>query len=253
MFQLIGKTILNSLSEIGDVTILGIDSAKRLPTTLNLKRRFIDQMYFLGIKSIPMSSITAVFVSMAFTLQITNEFIKFGAGESVGGIVAIATWRELAPLLTAVVFCGRVGAAISAELASMKVTEQVDALEAMSQNPIKFLVIPRVLASIVSLPLLVGLADIIGFLSGYIVAHASGHINAYSYFDSARSLSTISDITGGLIKATVFGFIISLISCYYGLKANEGAKDVGLMTTGSVVSSLISVFILNYFLSALLF
>lgn len=253
MLNFLGKNILNSLSEIGNITLLASDSAKRIKGTLHLKQRVIHHMYELGIKSIPMASLTAMFVSMAFTLQISNEFIKFGAGETIGGIVAIATWRELSPLLTAVVFSGRVGASIAAELASMKVTEQIDALEAMSQNPIRFLVIPRLIAGMLSLPLLVGLSNIIGFLSGFVIATSTGHINPYSYFDSAESLSSLSDITGGLIKAAVFGLIITLISCYFGLKASEGAKDVGLVTTSAVVVSLITVFITNYFLSALLF
>ena len=253
MFSVIGNLVLSLLTEIGNVTILGIDSIKRIPKAINLRRRFIDQMYLLVIKSIPMAVMTAAFVSMAFAFQITNEFIKFGAGGNIGGIVAIAMWRELGPLLTAVVFCGRVGAAISAELASMKVTEQVDALESMSQNPVSYLVIPRVLASIVGLPLLVGLADIVGFLSGFIVANANNKINPYSYFESAQSIATTDDITGGLIKAAIFGLVIALISCYSGLQASEGAKDVGLKTTSAVVYSLISLFILNYFLSALLF
>lgn len=253
MFSIIGKTILHRLSEVGNITILLGDVLKRIRGTLHLKNRIIEQMYLLGIKSIPMASLTAMFVSMAFTLQISNEFIKFGAGETIGGIVAIATWRELSPLLTAVVFSGRVGASIAAEIASMKVTEQIDALEVMSQNTIKFLVIPRVIAGFICLPLLVGLANIIGFFSGFLIALSTGHINPYAYFDSAEALASLSDITGGLIKAAIFGILITLISCYSGLKASEGAKDVGLVTTSAVAISLITVFISNYFLSALLF
>jgi phospholipid/cholesterol/gamma-HCH transport system permease protein len=253
MLESFGKTILNSVDELGNITILCIESAKRIFTTHNLKKRTIEQFMSLGLKSIPMTVVTSAFVGMAFTLQISKEFVKFGAGEMIGGIVGLALWRELAPLITGVVFSGRVGAAITAELASMKVTEQIDALESLSQSPIKYLVLPRIIACTLALPLLVGLADIVGFFSGFLIAITKGNVNPYSYFNSAESMLRISDITGGLIKAVIFGFVIAAISCHKGLSARGGAKGVGIMTTRAVVISLISVFILNYFLSELLF
>lgn len=253
MIEAIGYTITKSLSEMGRVTFLAGSVLKKMFYTRHLYRKTIDQMMLLGIKSIPMTTVTAIFVGMAFTVQVTNEFIKFGAGEMIGGIVGLAIWRELSPLLTGVVVSGRVGAAISAELGTMKVTEQVDALEALSQDPIDYLVVPRVIACTLMMPLLVGFSDIVGFLSGFVVAVTTGHVNPYAYFNSAQNMLTVNDITGGLIKAAVFGFIISILSSYQGLKTKGGAKGVGENTTFAVVISLMAIFVTNYFLSVLLY
>jgi phospholipid/cholesterol/gamma-HCH transport system permease protein len=252
MLKSLGKAIIGFVTELGHITILCVNSVRKLNRTHHLNKRVIDQLLHLSIRSVPMTIVTSAFVGMAFTLQVTKEFIRFGAGEMIGGIVAMAMWRELSPLITGVVFSGRVGAAISAELGSMKVTEQIDALETLSQSPIKFLVIPRIIACIIGLPLLVGLSDIVGFLSGFLIAN-SANINPYAYFGSAESMLTIHDIIGGLIKAVVFGLVIAAISCHKGLSATGGAKGVGIVTTRAVVASLIAVFVLNYFLSTLLF
>ena len=144
---------------------------------------------------------------------------------------------------------GRIGAAIASEIGTMKVTEQIDALKALSQDPIKYLVVPRILAVMFMMPLLVGIADVAGFLSGFGVATLMGNINPYAYFNSASLMLQPADVYGGLIKAFVFGFIIALISCYQGLKTTAGAKGVGQSTTFAVVASLIAIFIINYFLS----
>ena len=209
--------------------------------------------YTLGVNSLPVTVITALCVGMAFTIQVVRELLRFGATEIVGGVVAMAIWRELGPMLTGVVVAGRVGAAISAEIGTMKVTEQVEALEAMSQDPVKYLVLCRVLACTLMLPLLVGIADIVGFLGGFFVAVAGGHVNPYSYISSANRMLTLIDICGGLGKAVIFGFIISVLSCYVGLTTKGGAKGVGVSTTKAVVISLMAVFIINYFLSLALF
>jgi len=216
-------------------------------------RRTLEQMVLLGTKSLPIVLITAMFVGMAFTVQVAREFLKFGARDMIGGVVGLAVWRELGPLLTGVVFSGRVGAAIAAELGTMKVTEQIEALETMSQDPVDYLIVPRVLACCFMLPMLVGIADIVGFLGGLLVAIGTGRINVYSYFDSAQTMLTTSDIYGGLFKGFLFGLVVALISTYMGLTARSGAKGVGKVTTRAVVVSLISIFILNYFLSLALF
>ncbi|MGE4169679.1 MAG: MlaE family ABC transporter permease [Candidatus Margulisiibacteriota bacterium] len=245
----IGHKILAFFDELGQITILTGQLIKRLFTEPFPMRRSLDQILQLGIASLPVTVITAVFVGMAFTIQVVREFLRFGAGDMVGGVVGLAIWRELGPLLTGVVVAGRVGAAISAEIGTMKVTEQIEALEAMSQDPVHYLVVPRVVACTYMLPLLVGIADIVGFLGGFVVAIASGRINPYAYFSSAQSMLHTIDIAGGLIKAVFFGFTIALLSSYMGLNAKAGAKGVGEVTTKAVVISLITVFILNYFLS----
>lgn len=252
MFTYLGQKVLRFFTDFGRIThligavVVGLFRGKRLI------RRTLDQMLRLGVHSVPVTVITSAFVGMAFTLQVVKEFLRFGAAELIGGVVGLAVWRELGPLLTGVVIAGRVGAAISAELGTMKVTEQVEALESMSQDPHEFLVLPRILACTLMMPLLVGLADVIGFLSGFLVAVAN-NVNPYSYFGSADSMLKVADITGGLIKALLFGFSTALVSSYMGLSAQGGAKGVGEMTTKAVVVSLIVVFILNYILSLSLY
>ena len=252
MFQLLGKRIICIFEDIGNIMLLTADTISKLFTTKKLASRTVEQMYSLGVKSLPMTLITASFVGMAFTVQITKEFLKFGAGEMIGGLVGLAFWRELGPLLTGIVFSGRVGAAISAEIGSMKVTEQVDALRALSQNITEYLVVPRFLACVLVMPLLVGFADVVGFFSGFFIAISTGKINPYAYFNSAQAMLTTSDITGGLIKAALFGALVAIQSCYVGLKTTGGAQGVGNSTTRAVVMSLISIFVLNYFLSVAL-
>ena len=253
MFEVAGNWLLKSFDNLGQLTLMTGDTLKKSFHTPHLFRRTVEQMYELGIKSLPITIITSSFVGMAFTLQVTKEFLDLGAGEMIGGIVGIAIWRELAPMLTGVVLSGRVGAAIASELGTMKVTEQIDALKTLSQDPIKYLVIPRVIATTLMMPLLVGIADIVGFFSGLLVAYNTGRINPWAYFESAETMLTMHDITGGLIKALIFGFVISILSCYTGMKAQSGAKGVGDNTTKAVVISLVLVFILNYFLSVALY
>ncbi|MBT5855456.1 ABC transporter permease, partial [bacterium] len=206
-----------------------------------------------GVNSLPITVLTALFVGMAFAIQVVKELLRFGAPDLIGGVVALAIWRELGPLLTGVVVAGRVGSAISAEIGSMKVTEQVDALESMSQDPVEYLVVPRVLALSLMLPLLVGIADIVGYLGGFIIAMSSQSVNPYSYVNSAQTMLTPIDIGGGLIKALFFGGITATIGSYMGLKATSGAKGVGRITRQAVVNALITIFILNYFISLVIF
>ena len=253
MFTFLGSHIIQFFTSLGEFTLFVFTVFGQLFKSKNLVARTLDHFISLGLRSLPMVLITSIFVGMAFTVQIVSEFLKFGAADLIGGIVGLAVWRELAPLLTGVVFSGRVGAAISAELGSMKVTEQVDALRALGQDPISFLIVPRVLACMLMLPLLVGIADIAGFLSGFVIAVGTANINPYGYFSSAQSMLNVNDICGGLGKAFIFGTLIALISCYLGLKAKSGAKGVGEQTTKAVVISLITVFVINYFLSVLLY
>jgi phospholipid/cholesterol/gamma-HCH transport system permease protein len=253
MLQRLGTTVLLVLSDLGELTLLAYRFFVSIFSTFKLTQKLSDQVYALGLKSLPATVITASFIGMAFSLQIVREFEKFGANSMVGGIVGLAIWRELGPLLTGVVVSGRIGAAISSELASMKVTEQVDALKTLSQDPVKYLVVPRILSTMIMMPILVGIADLVGFLSGLFIASTIAQINMHAYFHSASLMLSSFDIIGGLIKAVIFGFCIGLISCYRGLKAKGGAKGVGEATTVAVVHSLITIFVINYFLSLVLY
>lgn len=249
----IGESSIGLIEEFGGIfnlfikTIFGI-----LRRKVNIKNTF-DQMVRIGVNSLPVSIITAFFVGMVFAVQIATEFTRFGAGKMVGGVMAIAVARELAPVLTAVVLAGRVGAAIAAELGSMNVTQQIDAIESLGSNPIRYLVIPRFLSSLIMFPLLTIFADIVGFAGSFIVSVYLIQINPYGYMEAAERFLKMPDVFGGLLKAVVFGALISIIASYKGLSAKNGAKGVGEVTTRSVVVSLIAIFIANYFMSIALF
>lgn len=253
MFDDLGKRIIEALEETGEITILSAQTLLySLKGNFNLKD-LVAQMVRVGVDSLPVAVVTAAFVGMVFAVQIASEFVKFGAGNVVGGVMGIAVARELAPALTAVVIAGRVGSAFAAEIGTMAVTEQVDAIYAMGSDPIKILVVPRVIASTIMLPILTIFADLVGFFGGYLVAVYVVGINSFGYMDSASSFLTMSDITGGIIKAVFFGMIISIVGCYKGLKTTGGARGVGEATTNSVVYSLMGLFVANYFLSLVLF
>ena len=249
----LGKWILGVLEETGEITILAMQTVLyTLRGTFSL-RDLLAQMVRVGVDSLPVAIVTAAFVGMVFAVQIASEFVKFGAGNVVGGVMGIAVARELAPALTAVVIAGRVGSAFAAEIGTMAVTEQIDAIYAMGSDPIKHLVVPRFIASTIMLPILTIFADLIGFFGGYLVSVYVIGINSFGYMDSASSFLKMSDITGGVVKAVFFGMIISLIGCFKGIKTTGGAKGVGEATTNSVVYSLMAIFVMNYFLSLILF
>ena len=253
MIRILGANILVFFSELGEMTILLGQILSRLFKGRIHFRNTIDQTIHLGIKSLPITITTSTFVGMVFAMQVVKEFLKFGAGKMIGGVVAMAMWRELAPMLTGVVVAGRIGAAISAELGSMKVTEQIEALEALSQDPIEYLVIPRILACAFMMPLLIGIADIVGFFGGFFVAVGTGRINPYAYINSAQTMLHPIDIYGGLFKGFFFGCLIAVIGSFMGLNTQAGARGVGISVTKAVVVSLITIFVTNYFLSAAIF
>jgi phospholipid/cholesterol/gamma-HCH transport system permease protein len=253
MFDDLGKWIIGVLEEIGDITILFMQTILYTLRGTFSFRDLLAQMVRVGVDSLPVAIVTAAFVGMVFAVQIASEFVKFGAGNVVGGVMGIAVARELAPALTAVVIAGRVGSAFAAEIGTMAVTEQIDAIYAIGSDPIKHLVVPRFIASTFMLPILTIFADLIGFFGGYLVAVYVVGINSFGYMESASSFLKMSDITGGVVKAVFFGMIISLIGCFKGLKTTGGAKGVGEATTNSVVYSLMAIFVMNYFLSLILF
>ncbi|MEG6585095.1 MlaE family ABC transporter permease [Dendrosporobacter sp. 1207_IL3150] len=247
----IGHSMIAGFENCGRVMMLVWDTYKLLSKP-NIKH-VLYQMSHLGVDSLPIVMLTILFTGMVMTVQISHEFIKYGAQSSVGGVIAIAMGRELAPVLTGVVAAGRVGAAITAEIGSMKVTEQIDALRVMAINPVAYLVVPRVLACMLMLPVLVIFADVIGTIGGYLVATLHSGIGSFTFIQSIKVFAVINDVIGGLIKSVAFGGIIAMVGCYKGLNAPDGAEGVGKATTGSVVSSIILIFISNYFLSLLLY
>jgi phospholipid/cholesterol/gamma-HCH transport system permease protein len=249
----IGHQTIALFEGLGKITTLaGVAVGDIFKGKANIKLT-LEQMVKIGVDSIPLTVVTSLCIGMVFALQISGEFVKFGAGKFVGGVMAIAISRELGPTVIGIVISARVAAAIAAEIGTMKVKEQIDALRALGASPIRYLVIPRFIAAATMLPLLTILANILGFGGGFIVASVFGKINPYDYLSNAQRLLSMWDVYGGLLKTIVFGMVISIIACYKGLHAKGGAKGVGEATTSSVVSSLISLFILNYFLSILFF
>ena len=249
----VGDKTLNILEIVGEISALAGKVVRDIfRGKVNLKLT-LEQMVKVGFDSLPLALTTSAFVGMVFAMQIAAEFSKFGAGKYVGGLMGVAISRELGPAITGIVVAARVAASFTAEIGTMKVTEQIDAMEALGVSPVRYLIIPRFLATTLMLPLLTILTIITAFIGGYFVSIYVGKINPVEYMETAQSLSNLSDLYGGLMKTAVFGMIISIVACYRGLNTKGGAKGVGEATTSSVVITLISLFIVNYFLSMLLF
>lgn len=248
----IGVSVLQSTEHVGRIVLLFVQTMYHLRRRPKIKH-IVYQMAHLGVDSLPIVLLTILFTGMVLTVQTAHEFIKFGAQSSIGGIVAIAMGRELAPVLTGVVVAGRVGAAITAEIGSMKVTEQIDALRVMATNPIAYLVVPRFLACVLMLPILVVFANVIGTFGGYLVATTYAGLTSFTFIHSIKVFTVVNDLVGGLVKAMFFGGIVAIIGCHKGLTTENGAEGVGRATTGSVVTSIVLIFISNYFLSLILY
>ncbi|MBW4644645.1 MAG: MlaE family lipid ABC transporter permease subunit [Goleter apudmare HA4340-LM2] len=212
-----------------------------------------EQMAAVGPDSLFIALLTAVFVGAVFTIQVAREFLNFGAGNIVGGVLAVALTRELSPVLTAVILAGRVGSAFAAEIGTMRVTEQIDAMLMLKTDPIDYLVIPRVLACCLMLPILTLLSLVTGMLGGLVIATNLYNLADTVFLDSARNLLGIWDICSAMIKAFCFGLLIAVIGCSWGLTTTGGAKGVGQSTTTAVVTALLIIFISNFFLSWLMF
>jgi len=248
-----GVKVIEFLEELGRISLLAKETVVDILRGKTRVKLTLEQMVKIGYESLPLAVVTSTFVGMVFAIQIAIGFVKFGAGKYVGSLMAIAIARELGPAIAGIVIAGRVAAAIAAEIGTMEVTEQIDALKALGSNPVRYIVIPRFIACATMLPLLTVFADILGFTGGYLVAIFVGKINPVDYMETSKTLLELWDIWGGLLKTVLFGMIIAIIACYKGLNTKGGAKGVGESTTSSVVTSLISLFIVNYFLSVLFF
>lgn len=256
--------IHNFISQLGQEAILLIEKTGRASTILfvavsniftpplNLKN-ILKQMEEIGTKSIPVVLVTSLSTGMVLAMQSYNGFKRFGAESLVGTVVALSITRELGPVLTALIVAGRAGAAMAAELGTMKVTEQIDALATMAVNPVKYLISPRVCAGICMLPALTIFADLIGLFGGYAVSVLLLDINSVVYIERSLEHLHMDDILGGLGKALVFGLIISTVSAYKGFTTKGGAEGVGKSTTGAVVISSMLILISDYILTSLMF
>ena len=251
-FELIGAFILNRLTDFGKIILLYIGTLKQLKHRPRISH-ILAQMSHLGVDSLLIVSLTLIFTGVVFTLQTAHELIRFGAQSTVGGLIAIAIGRELGPVLVGVVCAGRVGAAITAEVSTMKVTEQIDALKVMAVSPLDYLIVPRMIACMITVPILTVFGDLLGVLGGYIVAVYYSGISSYLFIESIRTFADSYDLIGGLIKAVFFGNVIAVLGCYYGLNSPDGAEGVGKATTQTVVASIIVIFILNALLTFIIY
>ena len=252
ILEAIGGKVLQVLADFGTIVLLYADTMKELRHKPRMKH-LIAQMSHLGVDSLTIVSLTLLFTGVVFTLQTAHELIRFGAQSTVGGIVSIAIGRELGPVLVGVVCAGRVGAAITAEISTMKVTEQIDALRVMSVSPVNYLIVPRMLACMIVVPILTLFGDLIGVFGGWVVAVYYSGISSYTFMRSIEIFVEVYDLTGGLIKGIFFGNVIAVLGCYYGLNCPDGAEGVGKATTKTVVSSIIVIFILNALLTFVIY
>lgn len=251
--EALGSVIIRFTRELGGVLLLLCSTIKQLIIPPYEIRNTFRQMLEIGIRSLPVVLITAIFTGMVLALQTYTGFKRFGAESLVGTVVALSMTRELGPVLTGLIVAGRAGAAMAAELGTMRVTEQIDALETLATNPIKYLVVPRVVSGSIALPALAVITDIIGIIGGYLITVGLFGVSSYSYWSRTWDYLELEDIYNGLIKACFFGASIALISCYRGFYTSGGAEGVGRATTGAVVLSSMTILISDYFLSAWLF
>lgn len=214
-----------------------------------LMRQFVD----IGYYSLPVVGMTAFFTGMVLALQSYTGFTRFNAEGAIAGVVVLSITRELAPVLAGLMVAGRVGAAIAAEIATMRVTEQIDALRTLSVNPFKYLIAPRLIAATLTLPILVFIGDIIGVYGGYVVSIYSLGFSPTGYLTQTWDTLQYMDVVSGLFKAAAFGFIVAIMGCYHGFNSARGAQGVGAATTNAVVSSSILILIFNYVLTQLFF
>jgi phospholipid/cholesterol/gamma-HCH transport system permease protein len=251
--QPIGATVLAMLEVTGRIILFASESVAGIARRPFYLRMIGRQLVDVGYYSLPVVGLTAIFTGMVLVLQSYTGFTRFSAESAIPNVVVISLTRELGPVLAGLMVAGRVGAAMAAEIGTMRVTEQIDALSTLSTNPLKYLVVPRLVAGLISLPLLVAVADVIGVFGGYVIAVYKLGFNSAAYIKRTVDFVTTLDVTSGLVKAAVFGFIVALMGCYHGYHSRGGAQGVGAATTNAVVSASILILVFNYFLTEAFF
>jgi phospholipid/cholesterol/gamma-HCH transport system permease protein len=242
----IGRIFLSFLAAIGDLTLFASRAIVQGLSGPFYPRAILRQMVDIGYYSLPVVGLTAIFTGMVLALQSYTGFSRFEAESAVATIVVLSMTRELGPVLAGLMVAGRVGASMAAEIGTMRVTEQIDALTTLSTDPFKYLVWPRLIAGLLMLPLLVIVADIIGVFGGYIVGIYKLGFGPYEYINNTFEFLETEDVVSGLVKAAVFGFLVALMGCYQGYHSEGGAQGVGAATTKAVVSASILILTANY-------
>lgn len=242
-----------ALQRVGEIITLLFRTFYFSTFALKNKKHIIQQASEIGVDTVPMVSLMAIFTGMVMGLQAGHELLKFQAQEFLGVGVAATLVRELGPVLTGLIVAGRAGASITAEIGTMKVSEEIDALRSMAIDPVRYLVMPRFIASIIVMPLLTILTDVVGITGGFLIGRAQLNVKLADYVGHMVNFVTLKDVANGIVKAIVFGGIIAIIACYQGLKTEGGARGVGRATTFSVVDSFLLILVADYFITHLLY
>lgn len=250
---LLGRTVLALLASIGRVSIYTGQAVSHLFRPPFYPREFFQALIQIGWLSLPVVGLTALFTGGALALQIYAGGSRFQAESVVPSIVAIGMVRELGPVLGGLMVAARVASSIAAEIGTMKVTEQIDALTTLSTHPMKYLTLPRLLAATLSVPILVAVGDSIGILGGYLVGVTRLGFNAATYMENTVNYLEYWDVASGLVKGAVFGFIVALMGCYYGMNSDRGAQGVGRATKSAVVSASVLILAANFILTEAFF
>jgi phospholipid/cholesterol/gamma-HCH transport system permease protein len=252
-FGWIGRRTLALLGECGAVALLAADALRWSLRPPLRPRLFLDQSLHVGVLSLPVVAITGAFTGMVLALQTASAFRLFGAENLVASVVSLSMTRELGPVLTGLMVAGRVGSAMAAELGTMRVTEQIDALHTLATHPVQYLVVPRLWAATWTMPALVVFSDLVGILGGRFVAVAVVGTSPFVYDERATQFLDLEDIGIGLLKAALFGFALALVGCYQGYAVRGGAREVGLAVNRAVVHAIALILILNYLVTGFFF
>jgi phospholipid/cholesterol/gamma-HCH transport system permease protein len=253
ILQPIGRAFLGFLEAAGRLTLFagtGVSHCVRPPI---YPRLILRQMVEIGYYSLPVVGLTAIFTGMVLALQSYTGFARFSAESAIPNVVVVSITRELGPVLAGLMVTGRIAAAMAAEIGTMRVTEQIDALDTLATNPFKYLVAPRLIAGVTMMPILVLVADAIGVFGGYVVSIFKLGFNPGNYIKNTMDFVETMDVVSGLVKAGVFGFLITLMGCYHGYNSKGGAQGVGTATTNAVVSASMLIFCFNYFITEIFF
>ena len=251
--RLIGRVFLAFLGTAGRLILFTADAVSQCVRPPFYPRMVLRHMLDIGYFSLPVVGLTAIFAGMVLALQSYTGFARFSAEGVIANVVVISITRELGPVLAGLMVAGRIGASLAAEIGTMRVTEQIDALTTLSTNPMKYLVTPRLIAGVTMFPFLVFIADIIGVFGGYVVAVYKLGFNPANYIQSTYDFLHAEDVNSGLVKAAVFGFIVTLMGCYHGYNSKGGAQGVGIATTNAVVSASILILCFDYILTEMFF
>ena len=249
----VGRAVLGACRATGHLTLFALEGLSHLFRPPFYLRAFLRAMLEIGFLSLPVVALTAVFTGMVLALQSSTGLARFSAESGVANLVVLSVTRELGPVMAGLMVAGRVGAAMAAEIGTMRVTDQIDALTTLSTNPMKYLVAPRLLAGLIALPLLVLVADILGVLGGFIISTLKLGYNTGIYLNNTINFLQTEDVVSGLVKAAMFGFLVSLVGCYHGYNSKGGAQGVGAATTSAVVAASVLILAFDYVLTELFF